>query len=484
MPPSIYFERLLESEDSDEVTAAEESESILDICQTCYENRRLRWHYRSEHEQLISFSNNEFYENDLIVFPSPHSTNSEYGVHHHFIDDSFYIRSRNKKEAQVIVKAIEDHFKRTPQLSLGVATFNIQQRDLINDELERIQKNNPWLEKRIKENETTEEPLFVKNLENVQGDERDIIFISTTYGPDQNSGQVYQRFGPINRAMGWRRLNVIVTRARKRLDIYTSMRSNDIKITANSSLGVIALRKYLEFSETGKIIDLGFETGKEPDSDFEIAVAKLLNTYGYLTSCQVGVAGFFIDIGVHHPEREGEFILGIECDGATYHSDKSIRDRDLLRQRILESKGWSIYRIWSTDWFKNKEKEIKKLITFLGEIVNEDHLKMAKLRSDEILDDSTGLEVKENDIDIPDQIDEDLRLRQELLDFRKKKIEPTVKNLDSSILGNKILEEFVRRKPINKEDFLQFPFYLRNQIDVDQGLFLNEILDIIENYIS
>ena len=381
LPPTTFFERIIEADpDFDETTAAEEAESILDVCQNCFDKRRLRWHYRSEHEQLIAFSNHEFYDNDLIVFPSPHPKDESYGVHYKYVENGYYTKRRNRTEAQQVAMAVIEHLQRHPELSLGVATFNLEQRDLIHDILEHLQKENPWLEKAFKKNENPEYPFFIKNLENVQGDERDVIIISTTYGPDQNAGKVYQRFGPINSPVGWRRLNVIVTRAKRRLIIFTSMHSSDIRVTPGASQGVIALKKYLEFAETGRIIDLGHQTGKDPDSDFEIAVAKQLNNYGYKTSYQIGVAGFFIDIGVHHPFSEEEFILGIECDGAAYHSAKSIRDRDILRQRILESKGWRIYRIWSTDWFKNKEKELQNLLGYLEKLTEAERIKVERIK--------------------------------------------------------------------------------------------------------
>jgi superfamily I DNA and/or RNA helicase len=185
LPPTIFFERLLEGDlEADDITAAEEGESILDVCQTCFQNRRLKWHYRSEHEQLIAFSNSEFYENDLVIFPSAFATREDYGVKHHFVQNALYQKGKNRAEAEAVAAAIMDHFIKHSKLSLGVATFNLEQRDLIQDELERLQKRNPRLEELIKSTEDSDEPFFIKNLENVQGDERDVIFISTTYGPD------------------------------------------------------------------------------------------------------------------------------------------------------------------------------------------------------------------------------------------------------------------------------------------------------------
>ena len=480
LPPTTFFERIIEGDDGEEeTTAAEEAESILDICQNCYDTRRLRWHYRSEHENLIAFSNSEFYDNDLIVFPCCRPSDPQYGIRYHFVENGYYQKGRNRTEARKVAAAVMEHFKRSPELSLGVATFNIEQRDLIHDELERLQKANPWLEQRIKETEKSEEPFFIKNLENVQGDERDVIFVSTTYGPDRESGQVYQRFGPINRPMGWRRLNVIVTRAKKRLELFTSMKSSDIRVTPGVSRGVVALRNYLKYAEKGTIDESGIRTGKEPDSDFEIAVANLLEQHGYRTAFQVGVAGFFIDIGIYHPDREGEFILGVECDGATYHSHKSIRDRDLLRQRILESKGWRIYRIWSTDWFKNREKEIQNLLKYLGALVEADRIKLSqKEQHYETAIHKKSIEVLTEELEQGDE-----QLRKHLLEYRRKKIEPVLKDMSKSILSDRLLEEFIRKKPTSKEEFWNFPLRVRENIDPSQGRFLDEILDIIEDFV-
>ncbi|NVM21222.1 MAG: DUF4011 domain-containing protein [Desulfobacterales bacterium] len=494
LPPTTFFERLHEnSAGLDERAAAEEVESVLDICQNCFDCRRLRWHYRSEHESLIAFSNNEFYENDLIVFPSPYRRKGGYGVYYSYVENASYKKGRNRVEAEAVANAIARHFKREHELSLGVATFNIEQRDLIHDELERIQKKESWLEKRIKDTEQKKEPFFIKNLENVQGDERDVIFVSTTYGPDRDAGRVYQRFGPINSPTGWRRLNVIVTRARKRLRVFTSMRPSDIHVPPGVSRGVVALRNYLQYAESGKIQDPGVRTDREPGSDFEIGVARTLKQHGYETSYQIGVAGFFIDIGVHHPDREGEFILGIECDGATYHSAKSVRDRDLLRQQILEAKGWRIHRIWSTDWFRNKDKELTNLLKLLQDLVESDRVKVVDTGPKEkpsYLYEPRELYSTQAEPEYaeagkkPEEEDEDTdkALRDVLLAYRKKRIEPETDDIEKSILSDELLDLFVKRKPTTRHRFLQFPLAVRETIARGQARFLNEIFEVIEEF--
>jgi very-short-patch-repair endonuclease len=206
----------------------------------------------------------------------------------------------------------------------------------------------------------------VKNLENVQGDERDVIFISTVYGKDA-SGNFHQRFGPINGAHGHRRLNVLFTRAKKQVLIFSSMKSTDIKIETTSRAGVKALKGYLAYAETGHL-DVPQLSEKGPDSDFERWVMDMLVENGYEVVPQLGVAGYFIDLAVRNPENNGAFILGIECDGAMYHSARSARDRDRLRQETLERLGWRIYRIWSTDWFRNPRIEFQKLSDTLNKL--------------------------------------------------------------------------------------------------------------------
>lgn len=477
LPPTTFFDRINESFDEDDTVAIEDTESILDVCRTTYRSRRLRWHYRSEHESLIAFSNRRFYDEDLIVFPAPVRSSEQLGIRCHYIKDAAYSKGRNLAEAQAIVNAIIDHFKDCPELSLGVATFNREQRDLIEDLLDKKRKESSWLDNILKNTEEQDEPFFIKNLENVQGDERNVIFISFIYGPDKDTRKVYQRFGPIGSEVGWRRLNVIFTRAKKRVEVFTSMLPTDIVITDSTQKGVRVLREYLDYALNGKFHDLGEISKKEPDSDFEIAVARILNSYGYKTAFQVGVAGYFIDIGVLHPLRQNDFILGIECDGATYHSGKSVRDRDRLRQEILERKGWHIHRIWSTDWFKNREKEIERLIRALKQIEAKDKISVVKVEPEK------PVHIYPQEIITPTSKSDD-DLRKELLHFRKVNIEPSFPDQSKGILRDEMIEVFIKFKPTTKEEFLSnIPYNLRSNIGSGQGQFFNDIFQLIEEYL-
>ena len=189
----------------------------------------------------------------------------------------------------------------------------------------------------------------------------DVIFVCYTYGRDPDSNRLYQRFGPINSEKGWRRLNVLVTRSRRRMVVFHSIHPSEIQGGPEKSLGVNSYKDFLSYAVSGSFGDPGVETGNEPDSPFEIAVCRKVEQWGLEAVPQFGVAGFFVDIGVRRREGDRSFVLGIECDGATYHSAKSARDRDRLREEVICSRGWKIHRIWSTDWFLNEAAETEKL---------------------------------------------------------------------------------------------------------------------------
>ena len=364
LPPTTFFERLEADEDTgndDEQTDEKlDAESILDLARAIYHPiRDLRWHYRSRHASLISFSNAEFYQGRLRVFPSPTLRAEDLGVRLVAVAGD-YATSENPAEARRVAEEIARFARTHPKRSLGVAAMNQKQRELIESMVDELARKDSELEAYRESWKATLEPFFIKNLENVQGDERDVIFVSMTYGPDP-TGKLHQRFGPVNGAHGHRRLNVLFTRAKEQLVVFSSMRPAQIHVDDKSAWGVRALRAYLEFAEHGRLPARETTSG-EIDNDFERLVADDLRAAGWQTVPQVGAQGFWVDIGVVHPSRPTEFLCGVECDGATYHSSRSARDRDRLREEILHRLGWRIVRVWSTDWFANPAQASKRLV--------------------------------------------------------------------------------------------------------------------------
>ncbi len=368
LAPSSFFDRLTSGdEDDEEQIEVAAAESILDAVAPVFQTRQLRWHYRSRHESLIAFSNLQFYDNRLMLFPSPHFGSEALGIRFNYLDEGVFENQVNMIEARAVADRVCELLSKDPTVSIGVATMNAKQRDLIDGLIENLGKESTAFGRALEANLSSPEPMFIKNLENVQGDERDIMIISCTYGKASGTTKVHQRFGPINRSDGWRRLNVLFTRSRSRMEIFSSMSTDDIVVGSSSSDGVKALKGMLHYAATNKLALEG-PSGRPPDSDFEIAVAEALRRHGFETDCQVGVAGFFIDLAVKHPAKNDLYAIGIECDGASYHSGKSVRDRDRLRQEILESMGWEIHRIWSTDWFDNPERALKPILNELSRL--------------------------------------------------------------------------------------------------------------------
>ncbi len=371
LPPTSFFSRMTQDGDGgDDHFTTTDAESILDVCSSHFRpTRSLRWHYRSQHHSLIAFSNHSFYRGNLVIFPSPYGQGGKLGVRAVYLADAIYENQTNLREAKRVVDAVVEHIATRPNESLGIVTLNIKQRDLIAELLEERLRSVRGADAYREHWATEGQPLFIKNLENVQGDERDAIIISTTFGKPPGSSAVRQNFGPISRQGGWRRLNVLFTRAKKSIALYTSLRPEDIVMDGTTPDGTKALRNYLEYARTGSLPTIE-ETDREPDSDFEISVMDMLKMRGYEVTPQLGVAGYRIDIAVKHPDAPGSYLAAIECDGATYHSALSVRDRDRIRQEILESLGWRgrIWRIWSTDWFRTPRQETEKLIGFLEDL--------------------------------------------------------------------------------------------------------------------
>lgn len=363
LPPTNFFEKMEDDEEcNEEESQTRDMESILNVFNAKGAfHKMLRWHYRSRHHTLIDFSNRFFYRDGLTVFPSPLDSANGLGLRLIHIPESVYLsgsgRARNPVEADHVAKAVVRHAKERPNESLGVAAFSLEQAREIMDRIEIWRRQNPDTESFFSGH--PEEPFFVKNLENVQGDERDVIFISVGYGRNEY-GTVSHNFGPLNKAGGERRLNVLVTRTRTECMIFSNITGDDIDLGKTNATGVRALKGFLQFARTGKL-DLPKSGSRDPDSPFEEEVAFALRKLGYQVDHQVGTAGYFIDLGVKDPSAPGRYLLGIECDGKTYHSSRWARDRDRLRQGVLEDLGWVIHRIWSKPWFERPDKELQRV---------------------------------------------------------------------------------------------------------------------------
>ena len=374
LPPTNFFNR---STDNDDTTTDEEQvedlESILDECLGAGMNRSsLQWHYRSRHESLIAFSNVTYYESSLITFPSP--VTSDTAVRYERVE-GVYDRGgsrTNRIEAEAVVAAIEKHYldaqanRDAKPRSIGVVTFNQPQQALIETLLDQRRRTNAELDRAI--SAASNEPLFIKNLENVQGDERDVICFSTTFGLDA-AGRMTMNFGPLNGEGGHRRLNVAITRAREAVRIFSSLDPGQIDTSKVRAAGVRDLKHYLDFAIKGPraLVAQSTPTGREPDSPFERAVMQALRERGWDVHAQVGCSGYRIDLAVVDPNAPGRYLLGIECDGRTYHSGATARDRDRLRQFVLENLGWKIARVWSTDWWRDTDGEVDRLVACLRE---------------------------------------------------------------------------------------------------------------------
>lgn len=374
MPPSDFFMSALDEDESpeeEEEIDGGKSESILDASVASLLSSPLLWHYRSRHESLIAPANSFSYDNRLILFPHPHRSHPELGIRYSLIANATTTTGKvvNALEAEAVAARVRELVVREyakpdkDRLTIGVVTMNLYQQDAILDLLDKMRQDDRRFDLAMSSlaSELNEEPLFVRNLENIQGDERDVMIISCTYGSHTAGGTPTQRFGPLNRQGGERRFNVLITRAKCRMEIFSSIRSDQIVVDGKQQ-GVRDFHLFLKYAESGILADPGTATGKPADSPFETQVEAVLQRAGYQTERQVGVAGYYIDLAIKHPTHAGLFALGIECDGKTYHSSRAARDRDRLREKVLIERGWKLHRIWSTDWFVNPLQAKKKLL--------------------------------------------------------------------------------------------------------------------------
>lgn len=398
LPPTNFFNATTTDSDYDVDTDDEiddgDFESILDEMVTVFPERSLKWHYRSKNEQLITFSNIKIYNQSLITFPSSAENIADNGVEYIYVENGIYDRGGKKNninEAKQVAKMVFEHFKKSGGRSISVITFSEAQQQAIDDEITKLRISKPMYEPFF--NEEKDEAFFVKNLENVQGDERDTIIFSIGYAKD-SKGVMYMNFGPLSRNGGYRRLNVAITRAKYNVKLVGSIRPTDIRLENTNSEGVKMLRSYVEFAINGQSAlenELNYSRVVDVDSPFEEAVYDFLASKGYRVSTQVGCSGYRIDMAIHHPTLDGRFVIGIECDGAAYHSSRTARERDRLRQTVLEDMGWKFHRIWSTDWIKDPVTEGELLIEAVDRAIDtyEDNFDKITMTQEDTQDEST-----------------------------------------------------------------------------------------------
>ncbi|MFZ4712570.1 MAG: AAA domain-containing protein [Bacteriovoracaceae bacterium] len=399
LPPSHFFEAATMDEDEDDDSFATIEPSLLTLAKKNlhFQSQMLEWHYRSKHQELISFSNQQFYEGRMKVAPNviPFKKGNKPAIEW-IQTEGFWSNRCNELEANEVVRRFRHNLEITNTPTIGIITFNLMQKELIEEKIENLEVNDPEFAALLdKDKNRTDEKgkqldrrYFVKNIENVQGDERDVIIFSIGYARTEPGGRVYQRFGPIGTAGGENRLNVAVTRAIQKIEIVCSINpETDLDTSLAKNPGPKILKNYLCFAKA--VANEDFEkvdrilkeinpnlksqgnTGKLIfDSPFEEEVYEELRKHGYEIHTQVGQSGFRIDQAVVHPNNKDRYILGIECDGAMFHSGVSIRERDVFRQRFLESRGWVIHRIWSTNWWHDKRKEIDRVLQLLRSLAN------------------------------------------------------------------------------------------------------------------
>ncbi|MDX3929877.1 MAG: DUF4011 domain-containing protein [Shinella sp.] len=402
LPPTNFFGRNEEEEDVQE--HERDLESILDEAKTAgIPVRDLRWHYRSRNESLIAFSNHHYYQNRLVTFPSPQVEDRAVGLRS--VPTGVYDRGKsrtNKVEARTVADEAMGRMRSWLKLgektrpTLGIITFNLQQQSLIQDYLDEARRNEPELEWFFSEDRV--EPTIVKNLENVQGDERDVILFSITFTEDA-AGKRTMDFGALNRDGGERRLNVAVTRARQELLVFSGFKADQIDTGRTKATGVHHLKTFLDFAERGAIALPAQDRGSVGalESPFEEAVAAELSRHGWHVVPQVGISGFRVDIGIRHPDKAGAYLAGVECDGATYHSSATARDRDKVREQVLRGLGWNILRVWSTDWWFDPTGATERLHAALNALLEESR------RAPETVSEDAGEHVEESTVGDTDE---------------------------------------------------------------------------------
>ena len=372
LPPTAFFAKMTGSADEDDDGAARvaDVESILGLFKARgLPMRMLRWHYRSRHQSLIAVSNRQFYEDKLYIVPSPYTAQAGLGLRFHHVPDGVFetgTTRTNPVEAKAVARAVIDHALHHADQSLGVVAFSAAQRRAIQDQVEVLRRSLP-LEHEAFFQAHPSEPFFIKNLENVQGDERDVIMISVGYGPTEPGAKPPMRFGPLGLEGGERRLNVLISRAKRRCEVFSSISDDDIEADfARARKGVLAFKMFLHFARTGSMT-LAEKTGRDRQEVFEGQIAEALHEQGWVVHRNFGVSGIFVPVAIADPEHPDRYLLAIEFDGTAYNEAKSARDRDRLRRSVLEDHGWAVHRVWSADWFRRPKEQLERVVAAANE---------------------------------------------------------------------------------------------------------------------
>lgn len=442
LPPTDFFSASFTdsdefSEDEDGFDDAGAYESLLDEASSL-PTQTLLWHYRSKNEQLIAFSNQKIYNGNLITFPSAVEKGKDIGVEYIYTKNGIYDRggrNGNRVEAEKVAELVFEHIKNNGNRSLGIIAFNEKQQTIIEDVIIRKRQENPQYEYFFKDSEN--EPFFIRNLETVQGDERDTIIFSIGFGYDKY-GKFLMNFGPLSKSGGERRLNVAITRARYNLKLVGSIVPTDINVDKVNSLGPKLLRQYIDYAINGPkaiIAEIQADETISFDSPFEESVYTFLVDQGYNVATQVGCSGYRIDMAIRHPDYNGRFAIGIECDGAAYHSARTARERDRLRQAVLESMGWKIHRIWSTDWIKDPNAERKKLLDAVEKAIS-NYQETYSMTDNKTENDKQEQYLNVSEADVTDQISDYLKVKSAYAGMNVQDV--PIKDIENTIL--KVLE--------------------------------------------
>ncbi|MCC6138812.1 MAG: AAA family ATPase [Bdellovibrionaceae bacterium] len=389
MPPTAFFSG--GSTDDDDEEGEDIAPSVLDLASQVYPSVLLEWHYRSRSEALIAFSNRAFYGGRLIAAPNPQTLTSSGAINFHRVDNGFFsFKHGNVTEADTVIENLIKELQSNPNQSFGIIAMGVSQASALQEALEKKMNSDSKVSELIEKamqfkHGDADAGLFIKNLENVQGDERDVILLSVGYAPPTAGKKLRIGFGPLSMKGGGRRLNVAVTRAKNKMHVFCSFSPSELPTgedTFSKNPDLCYFGRYLKYAEAVSNGRIEVATGildtfpmsgvitSRKSSRFSLDVKRRLVEKGYEVSSEIGTSGFYIDLAIHHPTLKSNFLVGIECDGAIFHSTPYARDRDKIRQSLLESRGWKIVRVWSQDWSADWKKEVLRLDLLIKDIQN------------------------------------------------------------------------------------------------------------------